>query len=98
MDIVLELFDTYLFDPIYATALPNKTPGFPANATYPGVSEFGPPPTWTYEPASDYLSFKPGQYAYMSQWNRDDWRRQLLTLYLITWYVPDRLKPTAHRR
>lgn len=85
MDIVLELFDTYLFDPIYATALPNKTPGFPPNATFPGVSNFGVEPSWTFQPASEYLSFQPGQYAYMSQWNRDDWRRQLTSLYFITW-------------
>lgn len=93
MDLVLEAFDTFLFDPLYATFLPAKTPGSAPNGTHsslrevPTAAPYAAQTTWTYEPASQYLSFAPGKHAYMSQWSRDDWRRQLLTLFLITWYV-----------
>ncbi|KAF2733502.1 hypothetical protein EJ04DRAFT_524436 [Polyplosphaeria fusca] len=88
MDVVLEGFDTYLFDYLYAAALPAAAPAFKANATLSSIKEAAThyvQPTWVYTPASQYLSFQPGKYAYMSQLPRDDWRRQLLTLYLITW-------------
>ena len=93
MDLVLEGFDTFLFDPIYATLLPVKTPGLGPNGTLTSLKEvpsavpYTAQNVWTYKPSSQYLSFTPGQSAYKSQWPRDDWRRQLLTLFLITWYV-----------
>ena len=93
MDLVLELFDTFLFDPIYATLLPAHTTSFAPNATFSSMREvptgtpYIPQSTWEFKPASQYLSFTPRKYAYMSQWPRDDWRRQFLTLFLITWYV-----------
>lgn len=91
MDIVLEVLDTFLFDPIYATLLPANTPGSAPNATFSSMREVPTLPptatTWQYKPASQYLSVEPGKYAYMSQWPRDDWRRQLFSLYLITWYA-----------
>ncbi|ORY17698.1 hypothetical protein BCR34DRAFT_610863 [Clohesyomyces aquaticus] len=88
MDVVLELFDTYLFDALYASLLPAKAPYAPANATISSLREQPTayaPTTWQYHPSSNYISFQPGQAAYMSQWPRDDWRRQFLSLYLITW-------------
>lgn len=93
MDLVLEAFDTFLFDPIYATLLPAQTTGHIPNATLSSVREvptsasYAAQNKWEYKPASQYLSFRPRESAYMSQWPRDDWRRQLLTLFLITWYV-----------
>ncbi|KAF2114950.1 hypothetical protein BDV96DRAFT_646813 [Lophiotrema nucula] len=88
MDIVLELFDTFLFDPIYATLLPAHSPTPKANATYSSLREQPTgfqPVGWQYAPASDYISFKPSHYAYESRLPRDDWLRQFITLYLITW-------------
>ncbi|KAF2273834.1 uncharacterized protein EI97DRAFT_423641 [Westerdykella ornata] len=88
MDIVLEAFDTFLFDPIYATLHPAKAPAFSPNATVSSLRETPTgfvPSSWQYHPASDYISFTPRKYAYMSAWPRDDWRRQLLSLFLITW-------------
>jgi hypothetical protein len=93
MDLVLEGFDTFLFDLLYATVLPARTPGLALNGTYsslreaPTAAPYAAPKTWHYEAASEYLSFPPSKYAYMSEWPRDDWRRQLVTLFLITWYV-----------
>jgi lathosterol oxidase len=89
MDIVLEAFDTFLFDPIYATLLPgNATALVSSNALSARKTAFGIPDTrWEYAPASQYLSFEPRKYAYMSRLSRDDWRRQLLNLYIITWYA-----------
>lgn len=92
MDVVLELFDTFLFDPLYATLLPATVSAFSTNATISSIAEAPtahpqPVSSWHYEPSTQYFSMQPGKYAYMSAWPRDDWRRQLLTLYLITWWV-----------
>jgi lathosterol oxidase len=93
MDVVLELADTFLFDPLYATLLPASTPSFVGNATLSSMREeptgfVVPHATWQYEPSTQFFSVTPSKYAYMSQWTRDDWRRQALSLYLITWYAP----------
>lgn len=92
MDIVLEVFDTFLFDPIYATLLPAGAAQFAPNGTFSSMRELptvlpSAAASWEYKPATQYISFEPGKYAYMSQWTRDDWRRQLLSLYMITWYA-----------
>jgi lathosterol oxidase len=93
MDIVLEVVDTFIFDGLYAKLLPATNSPLAANATFSSIREeptgFAlPAATWQYEPATKYFSIEPSQAAYQSAWPRDDWRRQLLTLYLITWYVP----------
>jgi lathosterol oxidase len=90
MDIVLEVADTFIFDHIYSSLLPATISPLTANATFSSIKEeptgFAlPAATWQYEPASKYFSLQPSQAAYESAWPRDDWRRQLLTLYLITW-------------
>ena len=90
MDIVLEVADTFIFDHIYSSLLPATIPLPTSNATFSSIKEeptgFAlPAATWQYEPASKYFSLQPSQAAYESAWPRDDWRRQLLTLYLITW-------------
>jgi len=91
MDIVLEVADTFIFDHLYAALLPaTQAYSFSANATYSSINAEPtgyalPHATWQFEPASKYFSVSPGKNAYMSAWNRDDWRRQALTLYLITW-------------
>ena len=92
MDIVLEVVDTFVFDHIYSSLLPASTSPPSANATFSSIREeptgFAlPAATWQYEPASKYFSVQPSQAAYESAWPRDDWRRQLLSLYLITWYA-----------
>jgi lathosterol oxidase len=99
MDIVLEVADTFLFDHIYSTILPSCHPQ-EANATLSSTNHeptgfVMPVVTWQYEPASEYFSIQPSQAAYESAWSRDDWRRQLLTLYLITWYSQER-SPNMH--
>ncbi|TKA72268.1 Delta(7)-sterol 5(6)-desaturase, partial [Cryomyces minteri] len=95
MDVVLEVFDTFLFDRLYAAVLPAS----PATAAYRGLqnTKFLPNATWSsmreagtaaaykYQPASQYFSFEPSDLAYMSRWPRDDMWRQALSLYLITW-------------
>jgi lathosterol oxidase len=94
MDIVLEGFDTYLFDPIYASIFPVA----PKSAAYNAFSGNGsasiatvkdiPTPqynNWEYRPASQFLSFKPSSWAYQSSWQRDDPWRQFISLFTITW-------------
>jgi hypothetical protein len=94
MDIILELADTFIFDPLYATLLPaaQSPTGFGGNATFSSRKEEPtgyavPHATWQYAPSTKSFSLEPSKYAYMSAWSRDDWRRQAVTLYLITWYV-----------
>ncbi|USP78549.1 Delta(7)-sterol 5(6)-desaturase [Curvularia clavata] len=90
MDVVLEVADSFIFDPLYAKLLPAYPTAFATNATLSSVREeptafARPHAAWQYEPATHLFSITPSKYAYMSQWMRDDWRRQLLSLYLITW-------------
>ncbi|KAJ5021038.1 hypothetical protein J3E73DRAFT_355145 [Bipolaris maydis] len=90
MDVVLEVADTFIFDPLYAKLLPAYPAALVANATLSSIREeptayARPHATWHYEPATQFFSTTPSKYAYMSQWPRDDWRRQALSLYLITW-------------
>lgn len=96
MDVVLEGFDTFLFDRLYSTIFP-ATPGAAAynafkDAANATISSLGEAPTshyndFQYRPASQYMSFEPSSYAYTSSWARDDVARQAFSLFLITWYV-----------
>ena len=81
MDIVLSVFDTAFFDRIYATALPRTD--LAGNATAPF---YGQKPI-ELDPVSEQFGWQPSEYAYASQLGRDDSIRQLLSLFLITWYV-----------
>ncbi|KAF2143044.1 uncharacterized protein K452DRAFT_326223 [Aplosporella prunicola CBS 121167] len=92
MDLVLEGLDTYLFDYLYAFALPspvatNAVKAASVNGTYAGGIPEMPSPqnSWSYEPASTYLQFQPSEYAWMSRWARDNMFRQFTSLFLITW-------------
>ena len=94
MDIVLEAFDRYLFDYVYATLLPTPPPGIHAlkdvarNGSFAeqsGTQSVYSYNGYQYRPASQYISWEPTQLAYMSRWSRDSVWRQALSLYLITW-------------
>lgn len=89
MDIVLELFDTFLFDRLYATALPVSVAGYgwqqsgSATSTSSSMRELPTP-----IPSSTQLwKLEPSKYAFMSSWPRDNVWRQSLSLYLVTWYA-----------
>lgn len=95
MDVVLELFDTFVFDRLYANVLPlspailaahNAAENFamPANATWSSLKESATE-AYTFQPASQLFSVQPSNYAYMSTWSRDNIWRQSISLYLITW-------------
>lgn len=96
MDLVLEGFDTYLFDPVYASLYPvipsqNIDNAIKGNASAVGVilgEKIAPLlNNWEYIPASQYLSFTPLKWAYESSWQRDDPWRQFISLFVITWYA-----------
>jgi Delta7-sterol 5-desaturase len=96
MDLVLEGFDTYLFDPLYASILPAnpsnvayKVAGGNGSTTLSSMREVPTAQysTWEFKPASQFLSFPPSHFAYESSMPRDDIRRQFASLFLITWYV-----------
>jgi len=95
MDVVLELFDTFVLDRMYAAVLP-LTPAMLAfstvndlstspNATWSSMRESATPTAYQFQPASQYMSFEPSSYAYMSRMNRDNMLRQGISLFLITW-------------
>lgn len=92
MDIVLEIFDTFIADRAFAAAFPSTRPsssllqkgGDAINAT---ASAFGGSQEYVYKPATAYFSIEPSKYAYMSSLPRDNLYRQAISLYLITWYV-----------
>jgi Delta7-sterol 5-desaturase len=90
MDIVLEFFDTFFADRLYATILPvsvlSSVDAFVAknNATLPHVL-FSESHNFVYKPATKYIYLEPSRHAYMSAWSRDNICRQALSLFLITW-------------
>jgi Delta7-sterol 5-desaturase len=103
MDIVLEILDTFIFDRLYAQISPTSPNTYgslkSANATTAGVREL-PSDLYNnfhYRPATQYFSLEPSKWAYMTSWQRDDPLRQLVSLYLITWYVDFLPCPYAHR-
>ena len=89
MDVVLDIFDTFLLDRLYASLLPatsydvsrNIAKDAAATTTFSSMREAPTP----YNFASQYIQLEPSVYAYMSAWRRDDIYRQMLSLYLITW-------------
>jgi len=94
MDVVLELFDTYALDYLYASVLP-LTPAQRAwtaidgifsepNATWSSMREMSTP-AYDFHPASQFFSVEPSSYAFMSQWPRDNMYRQAVSFFLITW-------------
>jgi len=95
MDVVLQAFDTFALDRLYANVLP-LTPVQQAwsavdsfvqqepNATWSSIKESGAS-AYPITPASQYFSFEPSAYAYMSRWPRDNIYRQALSLFMMTW-------------
>ena len=88
MDIVLEIFDTFIFDGLYAKYLPatsstSLSRSAVDNAT--SASSSMPNAPIPYQPASRFLHLEPSAWAYMSAWPRNSVWRQTLSLYLITW-------------
>ena len=41
--------------------------------------------SWLFQPASQYLSVQPSEYAYMSRWDRDNIFRQSLSFWVLVW-------------
>lgn len=92
MDVVLEVFDTFAFDRLYATLLPRMQSAY----LWSPLDLIAPAPngSWAsheqiqnykFEPASQFFHVDPSKYAYMSQLPRDNAWRQAMSLYLITW-------------
>lgn len=87
MDYVLSISDNLFFDYLYAKALPFQCRGLvgaacgAADATAEAVKKI----VANNDPLSQYFGLEPSQYAVMSELARDDWRRQVFSLFLITW-------------
>ncbi len=93
MDIILEIFDTYVADYCYAKVLPvsgasilTQSVKHVASSTFSSLREGATQaPDYLYRPSTSFFSLEPSQYAYQSAWPRDSIYRQALSLYLITW-------------
>lgn len=76
------------FDPISTIAANFKGYDY-QNASFDAASrlsgDFSARSGWQWTPASEHWSFAPGEYAWMSRWDRGNIWRQLATLYAITW-------------
>ena len=89
MDIGLEFCDTFIFDHLYAALLPlqptpyNLKDGY-SNSSMIDIRAASP---WVHHPTTQFLNFRPRDAAYMSQWTRDNYYRQCMSLFLITWLV-----------
>jgi len=99
MDLVLEVFDTFIGDHVWAAILPaipapydfpHATTNTTTTATEPTFS------TWSYKPSSDYFYLEPFQAAYRSSWTRDNVWRQGINLFTITWYVANVARRAAN--
>ncbi len=85
MDIVLEVFDTFVLDGVYAAVYPAR--GAPFDYPHAGHNHSQTFSAWHYKPATYMFSLEPSQAAYMSAWPRDNIYRQAISLYLISWCV-----------
>ena len=95
MDIVLEGFDTYALDWVYAHVFPASRASFltqyvhgAATSTFSSMREgatYTPTQKYIYQPASRFISFEPTQWAYSSSLPRDNFYRQFTSLFFITW-------------
>lgn len=93
MDIILELWDTFVGDRLYSALLPTSlsaSAGLPAfvNVANSTLSLFGATEPFVYEPATQLIHLEPSKYAYLSAWPRNNIYRQFTSFFLITWYVP----------
>jgi lathosterol oxidase len=89
MDIALEFLDTFVFDYFYAALLPVRPAPYIlgdglSNSTMADIKAASP---WVHHSTTQFLSLEPRDAAYLSQWNRDNPYRQLLSLFFITWLV-----------
>lgn len=92
MDIVLEVCDTFLFDYLYAAALPIGSSPQTLVAQLSGAlnttsTALDGSNGFVYVPATQYLHLDPFKYAYESSLPRDNVYRQTFSLFLITWCV-----------
>ncbi|KAL5340846.1 hypothetical protein BJX70DRAFT_95947 [Aspergillus crustosus] len=77
MDVVLDVLDTFVFDRLYATVLPEQDPV---------LESAGPGPQRTYnQHVGLYVPLEPSSYVESSIWKRDHIARQATSLFFIAW-------------
>lgn len=91
MDIILELWDTFIGDRLYSALLPASLsssvslPAFVNAAANTSMALFGPAQPYVYEQATQMIYLEPSKYAYLSAWPRNNIYRQFTSFFLITW-------------
>ncbi|KAH8673686.1 putative C-5 sterol desaturase [Xylariales sp. PMI_506] len=83
MDIVNEIYDTFIGDYMWAWLLPAK----PAPYEFPNPTNGSEQvfTSWQYVPSTKYFSITPGEAAYLSEWTRDNMYRQAVNIFFILW-------------
>ena len=85
MDVVLEVWDNFFADYVFAAAFPAQAAPFDVPhgtlSNHTSAQTFSP---WQYKPATQYWSLEPPPAAYMTSVPRDNIWRQLVSLYTIT--------------
>jgi lathosterol oxidase len=84
MDVILDLFDTFFGDYVYAWLVPSSPSShFTPTATNGSAQSFLP---CHYQPSTKSFTVIPSQAACMSAWPRENIYRQSINLFLIPWY------------
>lgn len=84
MDYVLGVTNNLFFDYLYAKAFPLDPASIALNnngTSYIGGLAHG----IELDPFSKLIGVSPSKHAFLSQFPRDDWKRQGFSLFLITW-------------
>lgn len=91
MDVVLEIWDTFLADHVFAKVFPAQaTPPFEiTNGALSNHTTAQALLPWQYSPATTYWTLEPPEAAYLTSVPRDNIWRQLASLYTITVSVDD---------
>ena len=77
MDVLLDVFDTYCFDKLYAKALPSRHMGNSSNTQ-------NVPYTWGPDAMLEQSELENSCNVHISSWPRENFYRQSISLFVIT--------------
>ncbi|KID76771.1 uncharacterized protein G6M90_00g071150 [Metarhizium brunneum] len=84
MDVVLDLYETYIGDHVYARLLPAHPPPYDADL-FANTTIFPFGLECEYKPPTKYFTVRPSPAVCQSAWARDNILRQSIDLFLLLW-------------
>lgn len=84
MDVVLDLYETYIGDHVYARLLPAHPPPYDADL-FANTTIFPFGLECEYKPPTKYFTVRPSPAVCQSAWTRDNILRQSIDLFLLLW-------------